>query len=132
MSHPEKITRPTQELAVLTVWAEASKLKATAAFYQNVLNLKPVDADNPYILNAGGSFIVIMEGKLAPPVDTARRWPLFALTVPSLDDALEQLRKADVALPWGIEEYGEPKPYSRYVMFNDPAGNLIELVEWLN
>lgn len=132
MSHQEKLTHPTHTLAVLTVWAEASKLEATANFYQEVLGVKPVEAGNPYILNADGTFLVIMEGTLQHPEDVARRWPLFALTVPSLDESLEQLSKADIALPWGIEEYGEPEPYSRYVMFNDPAGNLIELVEWLN
>jgi len=56
---------------------------------------------------------------------------MFALSVPDLDLAVEALRDAGVELPWGIEECGSPEPSSRYVMFRDPAGNLIEVVEWL-
>jgi len=62
---------------------------------------------------------------------TFLRWPMFALSVPDLDLAVEALRDAGVELPWGIEECGSPEPSSRYVMFRDPAGNLIEVVEWL-
>ena len=67
-------SRPTNQVAVLTVWAEAEKLEPTA---------------------------------------------------------LSALRDAEVELPWGIEDFGAPEPSSRYVMFHDPAGNLIEVVEWL-
>ena len=56
---------------------------------------------------------------------------MFALTVPDLDQSVNALRDAEVELPWGIEEFGAPEPSSRYVMFHDPAGNLIEVVEWL-
>jgi hypothetical protein len=56
---------------------------------------------------------------------------MFALAVPDLDQSVEALRDAKVELPWGIEEFGSPEPSSKYVMFHDPAGNLIEIVEWL-
>jgi len=45
--------------------------------------------------------------------------------------SIKTLTDAGVEFPWGIEEFGGPNPSSRYVMFYDPAGNLIELVEWL-
>jgi hypothetical protein len=32
----------------------------------------------------------------------------------------------NVELPWGLES----NPAGRWVMFHDPAGNLIELVQW--
>ena len=86
---------------------------------------------DPYVLDTDGSFIVIMEGQLEPPRNPKQRWPMFALAVSSLDQTVEALREAGVELPWGIEEFGAPEPSSRYVMFHDPAGNLIEVVEWL-
>jgi catechol 2,3-dioxygenase-like lactoylglutathione lyase family enzyme len=130
--HASERSRPTNQAAVLTVWAGAEKLASTAQFYEVVLGLRRVGSSTaPYILDADGTFIAIMEGQLEPPRDPARRWPMFALSVADLDQSVEQLRAADVELPWGVEEYGAPNPSSRYVMFSDPAGNLIELVQWL-
>ena len=43
-----------------------------------------------------------------------------------LDAAVEHLRDHHVELPWGIEEDTD----SRWVMFHDPAGNLIELAQF--
>ncbi|MCP3920715.1 MAG: VOC family protein [bacterium] len=125
-------SRPTNQVAVMTVWAEAEKIEATAKFYDDVLGLKRKSTStSPYILDTDGTFVAIMEGKLESPHDPKRRWPMFALSVPDLDEAVKALREAKVELPWGIEEFGSPKPSSRYVMFNDPAGNLIEIVQWL-
>jgi len=125
-------TRPTNQVAVLTVWAESDNVEKTGLFYQDVLGLRTIGSgDGQYILGTDGSFLVVMEGKLEQPNNTKRRWPLFALTVADLEVSLVELRNAGVELPWGIETFGEPKPSSRYVMFYDPAGNLIELVEWL-
>ena len=128
----ETRARPTNQVAVLTVWAEADKLAATAKFYEEVLGLRRVGSTaDHHILDTDGTFFVIMQGQLAPPKEPARRWPLFALTVQDLDSSVEALRSAGVELPWGIEEFGAPEPSSRYVMFHDPAGNLIEIVQWL-
>ena len=125
-------SRPTNQVAVLTVWAEAKKLEPTAKFYEDVLGLRRVGSSaDPYILDTDGTFVAIMEGLLEQPQDPKRRWPMFALTVPDLDQSVNALRDAEVELPWGIEEFGAPEPSSRYVMFHDPAGNLIEVVEWL-
>lgn len=125
-------SRPTNQVAVVTVWAEAEKVEPTARFYEDVLELRRVGSStSPYILDTDGTFVVIMEGKLEHPRDPKRRWPLFALTVPDIDRSVEALVGASVELPWGIEEFGEPEPSSRYVMFRDPAGNLVELVQWL-
>ena len=125
-------TRPENQVAVLTVWAEAEKLESTARFYENVLGLRRIgNGPDPYIFDTDGTFVVIMEGRLEQRRDPKRRWPMFALTVPDLDLSIKALRAAKMELPWGIEEFGTPSPSSRYVMFHDPAGNLIELVEWL-
>ena len=125
-------SRPKNQVAVLTVWAEAEKIKSTAEFYEEVLGLRRVGVSTtPYILDTDGTFVVIMEGNLEHPADTIRRWPMFALTVPDLDKSVRLLRDAGIEFPWGIEEFGAPTPSSRYVMFLDPAGNLIEIVQWL-
>ncbi|MBI1882351.1 MAG: VOC family protein, partial [Chloroflexi bacterium] len=54
------------------------------------------------------------------------RFPLVAFAVEDLDQAVARLHKYHVELPWGIEEGDN----SRWVMFHDPAGNLIELVQF--
>ncbi len=119
-------------MAVLTVWAEAEKLRTTAEFYETVLGLRRVgNSTSPYIFDTDGTFLAIMEGQLEQPRDPKRRWPMFALTVPDLDKSVRALREAGVKLPWGIEEFGVPTPSSRFVMFHDTAGNLIEIVQWL-
>ena len=74
-----------------------------------------------------GSYLVISQGTPAPAHDSpADRFPLLALAVPDLDAALQRLEAHAVLLPWGVES---DLP-SRWVMLSDPAGNLIELVEF--
>ena len=124
--------RPDNQVAVVTIWTEVGSVEATADFYEDVLGLRLVgSAPGQSILDTDGTFLVVMEGRLEEAKDTRRRWPMFALTVADLDASIEALRQANVELPWGVEEFGAPEPSSRYVMFRDPAGNLIELVEWL-
>lgn len=129
-AQPTPSQRPKNQAAVLTVWAEASKINETIIFYKEVLGLKTV-GDNSNILDADGTFIIVMEGKLEQPKQTQRRWPLFALSTEDLKQTIQSLEQSKVDLPWGIEEFGSPEPSSRYVMFYDPAGNLIEIVQWL-
>jgi predicted enzyme related to lactoylglutathione lyase len=52
---------------------------------------------------------------------------VVALSVPNLDAAVEKLQSHGVDLAWGVETNAT----GRWVMFHDPAGNLIELVEAL-
>ncbi len=54
------------------------------------------------------------------------RFPLFALSVDNLDAMVSRLVELRIEMPWGIES----NPASRWVMFHDPAGNLIELVQF--
>lgn len=130
--HQPARNRPTNQVAVLTVWAETTKLEATARFYEDVLGLRRIGSSaDHHVLDTDGTFIVVREGRLQPPRDPKKRWPMFALTVPDLDRSVTALRAAHVELSWGIEEFGAPAPSSRYAMFHDPAGNLIEIVEWL-
>jgi len=54
------------------------------------------------------------------------RFPLVAFAMDDLDAAVDRLRAHQVELPWGIEEDAD----SRWLMFRDPAGNLIEVVQF--
>jgi predicted enzyme related to lactoylglutathione lyase len=70
---------------------------------------------------------VILKGRPTPPQDTApARFPLIAFSVDDLDAAIERLNQHRVEMPWGVEVDSA----SRWVMLNDPAGNLIELVQF--
>ena len=117
-------TNPSNQVAVVTVWAPTSdKVSEAVKFYKELLGLRPI---TPTAFETDGTFLVVMEGTIEV-ANTKRRWPMFALQVPDLDQSVEILRKANVSLPWGIEE----DTTSRWFMFNDPAGNLIELAQFL-
>jgi catechol 2,3-dioxygenase-like lactoylglutathione lyase family enzyme len=112
-------------VVVTTLWAQ--DVPAAVHFYRDGLGLQPVPHHGAYpSFELEGSYLVILQGQ-PRPAENAKpaRFPLFALAVDDLDRAVEHLRAHGVALPWGIEGH-EP---GRYVMFHDPAGNLIELVQ---
>jgi len=46
--------------------------------------------------------------------------------VEDFDERLGRLEKHGITMPWGIEM----NETSRWIIFNDPAGNLIELVQF--
>lgn len=113
-------------LAVISLWAE--DVHATANFYHEVLGLRTAPHHGHYPhFNLGGVNLVILKGRPCPAQETIpSRFPLIAFSVSNLGDAIARLEANDVELPWGIEE----DPNSQWVMFHDPAGNLIELVEF--
>ncbi|HEX7620372.1 MAG TPA: hypothetical protein VF359_04150 [Anaerolineales bacterium] len=51
---------------------------------------------------------------------------MVAFSIPELEPAIEKLHVHGVDLPWGMETNAA----DRWVMFRDPAGNLVELVEF--
>ena len=111
------------KLAVVSLWAE--DVDTTAHFYRDVIELKLLkhDRHRPHF-DLGGAYLVILQGRSLPPVDPVpARFPIIAFAVDNLDAAIERLRLHHVDLPWGSEEDAD----SRWVMFYDPAGNLIEL-----
>ncbi len=113
-------------LAVVSLWAE--DVAAAAHFYRDVIGLKLLmhDPHRPHF-DLGGSYLVILKGRPVPPLDSApARFPIVAFAVDDLDAAIEHLRAHHVDLPWGVEEDAG----SRWVMFRDPAGNLIELARF--
>ena len=111
--------------AVVSLWAE--DVPAAVNFYRDVIGLPllaHIAGDRPHF-DLGGAYLTILHGRPALPPDPEPRFPVVAFTVPNLDAAVEKLRAHRVDLPWGAESNSS----SRWVMFRDPAGNLIELVE---
>lgn len=113
-----------ESVAVICLWAE--DVIKTAHFYTDVLGLELLShhhGGRPHF-KVGAVYLTILKGKPLPAEDPdPERFPLFAFRVQDLDSAVERLQANGVELPWGIEGQGD----SRWIMFHDPAGNLIEL-----
>jgi len=110
-------------LAVVSLWAE--DVPTAARFYRDVigLHLMPHHGDRPHF-DLGGVYLAILKGQpMSARNSVPARFPVVAFAVDDLDAAIERLHVHGVELPWGIEEDAD----SRWVMFRDPAGNLIEL-----
>ena len=114
------------ELAVVTLWVE--DVDHTANFYQEVLGLPLVmmDRGRPHF-DLGGAYLVILPGRpYQSEYSNRTRFPVLAFAVDDLDTAVHQLKSQSVEMPWGVEEDSD----SRWVMFNDPGGNLLEIAEF--
>ncbi len=114
-------------LAVISLWAE--DMPATAHFYRDVIGLKllPQHAEGRIHFELDGCVLVIVPGRPALPPDPEPRFPVVAFSVADLESAVEKLRLHGVDLPWGVETNDS----GRWVMFHDPAGNLVELVQYI-
>jgi len=113
-------------IAVVSLWAE--DVPATAHFYRDVIGLHLLrhHGAQPHF-DLDGIYLTILKGHPSPARDAdPSRFPVVAFAVESLDAAVARLRAHHIDLPWGIE--GDE--HTRWVMFHDPAGNLIELVEF--
>ncbi len=114
------------KLAVIALWAE--DVHSAARFYHEVIGLTPLPHHGKWPhFNLGGIYLTILQGRPRPAEDTVpSRFPILALSVDNLQTAIDRLEVNAVEMPWGIEE----DTHSRWVMFHDPAGNLIEFVEF--
>jgi catechol 2,3-dioxygenase-like lactoylglutathione lyase family enzyme len=117
-------------VAIVGLWAE--DVAEAAHFYRDVIGLQAL----PYLsqhdphkrphFDLSGTLLVILKGKPVPAQDAEpSSFPLMAFAVDDLEPAIERLRAHHVELPWGVEENAD----ARWVMFHDPAGNLMELVQ---
>ncbi len=114
------------KFAVISLWTE--DIVTVAHFYKDVLKLKlRSHHDGLLHFDVNGVYLVILKGRTLPVQNSEpSRFPLFAISVDNLDERVNRLEKHGVAMPWGIEI----NETSRWIMFNDPAGNLIELVQF--
>jgi catechol 2,3-dioxygenase-like lactoylglutathione lyase family enzyme len=115
-------------MKLVLVSLEAAEVGQTAHFYRDVIGLE-IAGHHGHMpdFDLNGTYLMIIQG--GPVSKLARvsaQFPVLALKVVDLDKAIDRLRRHHVELPWGIEQ-GET---SRWVKFYDPAGNLIELVEF--
>ena len=111
------------KLAVVALWAE--NVDRMIDFYKNVLELQllTVDRGRPHF-ELGGGYLVILPGKPHRTQESdAARFPVLAFSVDDLHEFIDHLNAHNVELPWGVEHDND----SRWVMFCDPGGNLIEV-----
>jgi catechol-2,3-dioxygenase len=112
--------------AFIALWAE--DVPACAHFYRDVLDLAllPHHGGRPHF-DVDGVYLTILKGAPTPAQNAEpKRFPLIAFSVDDLDEMVIRLEKHNVKMPWGVES----DAVSRWVMFHDPAGNLIELVQF--
>jgi predicted enzyme related to lactoylglutathione lyase len=121
-------SRP-RHVAVISLWAE--DVPAAVHFYRDVVGLQllpshPHHGKRPHF-DLDGTYVTILQGKPVPAQDAEpSHFPLVAFAVGDIDSAVERLRAHRVELPQGVQEGVD----SRWVVFSDPAGNLVELVEF--
>jgi catechol 2,3-dioxygenase-like lactoylglutathione lyase family enzyme len=116
------------KLVVVSIWAQ--NVPAAVHFYRDVLDMRLMEhhGQQPHF-DLGGVYLTIVQGQPAQlRSGEDRPFPVVAFAVDDLNAAVARLRAHRVDLPWGIE--GDE--HSRWIMFHDPAGNLIELVEFLS
>ncbi|OGO69597.1 MAG: hypothetical protein A2Z37_12830 [Chloroflexi bacterium RBG_19FT_COMBO_62_14] len=117
--------REEPRMAVVSLWAE--DVIATAHFYRDVIGLELAaqHGNRPHFA-VGGVYLVILQGR-PRPAESAEpsRFPLIALAVGGFQATVDRLGGAGIRMPWGIEVDAD----SRWVMFHDPGGNLIEIVD---
>jgi catechol 2,3-dioxygenase-like lactoylglutathione lyase family enzyme len=117
-----------ERLVVVSLWA--MDVTTTAHFYRDVLGLPLLThhGRQPAFDLGHGLHLVLNEGQPGALLDSKRdRFPTFAFAVRSLDKALEHLAVHEIDLPWGVEASNR----ARWAIFSDPAGNLIELVQYM-
>lgn len=113
-------------VAVVSLWAENVPL--LTHFYRDVVGL-PLLAHHghrPHFDLGHGLYLVIVEGRPAPAQEPGgTRFPVLAFAVSNLVEAIQNLERHNVELPWGVEAGSTES----WVKFYDPAGNLIEFVQ---
>jgi catechol 2,3-dioxygenase-like lactoylglutathione lyase family enzyme len=117
--------RMNTRIAVVGLWAP--DVAVAAQFYRDVIGLRQVKQRHkrPHF-HLGGTYLVLLQGRPVRAQDSVpARFPMLAFAVDDLDAALERLKEHQVSLPWGVGHDAR----SRWAMFHDPAGNLVELVE---
>jgi glyoxylase I family protein len=115
-----------KRVAVIGLWAE--DVPTAVHFYRDVIGLPLLSHHGERLhFDIGGTYLVILKGQpVSVPDPELPRFPLIAFAVDDLDAAVEHLQAHGVELPWGVEEGAD----SRWVIFHDPAKNLVELVQF--
>jgi catechol 2,3-dioxygenase-like lactoylglutathione lyase family enzyme len=125
MPKEHDMPKSSPRISVVSLWAE--DVNATIHFYRDVIGLELLPHHgNPSAFDLEGQYLVIVKGKPSPAQDAdPPHFPLLALAVDDLDQAVKQLSAHHVELAGEMQEVHG----LRWVKFYDPAGNLIELVQ---
>ena len=112
-------------IAVVSLWAE--DVEAEAEFYRNLLGLKALkQRRGRQHFDVGGVTLTIVRGRPLDAISPMQsHFPEVVFAVQDLDAAIRRLKEAGVELPRGVGR----DAHSRWVMFRDPGGNLVELLE---
>ncbi len=116
------------DIRIAVISLRAENVPVAVHFYRDIVGLPLLahfESDRPHF-DLGGPILTIIRGRPALPPDPEPRFPVVAFSIPDLDAAMEKLRTHGLNLPWGVESNAS----SRWVMFHDPEGNLIELAEF--
>jgi catechol 2,3-dioxygenase-like lactoylglutathione lyase family enzyme len=118
-----------KRIAVVSLWAE--DVPAAAHFYRDAIGLRLLPDhshhDGRPHFDVGGAYLTILKGKPIPAQNAEpSHFPLIAFAVDDLTSAIERLQVHHVELLTDVAEDAD----SRWVIFHDPAGNLIELVQF--
>ena len=114
-------------LAVVSLLVE--DLIAAVGFYRDAIGLRLLPHHQPhpaFELENDVILVLVQEHSNSVSDSEKQRFPAVAFAVDDLESAIENLKSHDVALPWGVGE----RAGSRWVKFHDPAGNLIEIVQF--
>jgi catechol 2,3-dioxygenase-like lactoylglutathione lyase family enzyme len=118
-----------KRIAIVSLWAE--DVPAAAHFYRDAIGLRlsphhSHHGGRPHF-DLGGTYLTILKGKPIPAQNAEpSHFPLIAFAVDDLNSAIERLQAHHVELLTDVAEDAD----SRWVTFHDPAGNLIELVQF--
>ena len=120
-------TFKTGKLFVVTLWAP--NIPESLHFYRDVLGLDllPHHEGQPAFAVGDGIHLIIRKGTPVP-AENANPFPVIAFQVANLDLAIQHLQAHGVKMVGDIII----KPSTRYCMFHDPAGNLLEIAELSN
>lgn len=110
---------------VITLWAPDPE--QLAPFYSDILGLERRDIHGHMPnFTIGNMRLVLMRGTPAHIQDSQRNpWPIFAYEVPNYAEIEARI----VAAGMPILERSPDGDHSRWFMFPDPAGNILELVD---
>ena len=120
-------TFKTGKLFVVTLWAP--NIPESLHFYRDVLGLDllPHHEGQPAFTVGDGIHLTIRKGTPVP-VENDSPFPVVAFQVANLDDAIQHLHAHGIKMAGDIIN----KLSTRYCMFHDPAGNLLEIAELSN
>jgi catechol 2,3-dioxygenase-like lactoylglutathione lyase family enzyme len=112
----------------VVVSVKTPDLASGVHFYRDVIGLQllPDHAHQAaFDLGEGIHLVLVPAQPSLPPDNGPARFPSLAFFVQDLDKAISHLEAHSVDIPWGIEESSQ----ARWVVFRDPAGNLIEFAQ---